>query len=60
MLHRNQYGHVCDKLEAKVQVWDTAGDPRMASMSGSYIKETDALIFVYAADDPQSLASLDT
>jgi len=41
-----------------VQLWDTAGIERYASMSPNYYKQSSAVIFCYATDSRLSLSSV--
>ena len=45
--------------ELKMKIWDTAGQERFKSMSVQVIKNSDAVILVYAIDDRNSFNALD-
>ena len=45
--------------ELKMKIWDTAGQERFKSMSVQVIKNSDAVILVYAIDDLNSFKDLD-
>ena len=42
-----------------MKIWDTAGQERFKSMSVQVIKNSDAVILVYAIDDLNSFKDLD-
>ena len=44
----------------KMKIWDTAGQERFKSMSVQVIKTSDAVILVYAINNKNSFAALDT
>ena len=46
--------------DLKMKIWDTAGQERFKSMSIQVIKNSDAVILVYAINDKNSFNSLDT
>ena len=50
----NLHGH-----NLKIKIWDTAGQERFKSMSVQVIKNSDAVILVYAIDDRNSFNALD-
>ena len=50
----NLHGH-----NLKMKIWDTAGQERFKSMSVQVIKNSDAVILVYAIDDRNSFNALD-
>ena len=50
----NLHGH-----DLKMKIWDTAGQERFKSMSVQVIKNSDAVILVYAIDDLTSFKDLD-
>jgi small GTP-binding protein len=50
----NLHGH-----DLKIKIWDTAGQERFKSMSVQVIKNSDAVILVYAINDKNSFKSLD-
>lgn len=43
-----------DKLYIKLQLWDTGGMERVASITSSYYKFAEAAILVFALDNPSS------
>ena len=45
--------------DLKMKIWDTAGQERFKSMSVQVIKNSDAVILVYAIDDKNSFIDLD-
>ena len=46
---------VCDGTKAlKLQLWDTGGMERVASITSSYYKYSEAAILVFALDNPDS------
>ena len=45
--------------ELKMKIWDTAGQERFKSMSVQVIKNSDAVILVYAIDDKNTFKALD-
>ena len=45
--------------QLKMKIWDTAGQERFKSMSVQVIKNSDAVILVYAIDDRNSFNALD-
>ena len=45
--------------ELKMKIWDTAGEERFKSMSVQVIKNSDAVILVYAINDKNSFKALD-
>ena len=45
--------------DLKMKIWDTAGQERFKSMSVQVIKNSDAVILVYAIDDLSSFKNLD-
>ena len=45
--------------ELKMKIWDTAGQERFKSMSVQVIKNSDAVILVYAINDRNSFKALD-
>ena len=45
--------------DLKMKIWDTAGQERFKSMSVQVIKNSDAVILVYAIDDRNSFNALD-
>ena len=45
--------------ELKMKIWDTAGQERFKSMSVQVIKNSDAVILVYAINDVNSFKALD-
>ena len=45
--------------ELKMKIWDTAGQERFKSMSVQVIKNSDAVILVYAINDKNSFKALD-
>ena len=45
--------------DLKMKIWDTAGQERFKSMSVQVIKNSDAVILVYAIDDRNSFTALD-
>ena len=45
--------------DLKMKIWDTAGQERFKSMSVQVIKNSDAVILVYAIDDIDSFNHLD-
>ena len=44
----------------KMKIWDTAGQERFKSMSVQVIKNSDAVILVYAINDKNTFGALDT
>lgn len=46
--------------DLKMKIWDTAGQERFKSMSVQVIKNSDAVILVYAINDLNSFNALDT
>ena len=46
--------------DLKMKIWDTAGQERFKSMSVQVIKNSDAVILVYAINDINSFNALDT
>ena len=46
--------------DLKMKIWDTAGQERFKSMSVQVIKNSDAVILVYAINDKNSFNALDT
>ena len=49
----------CDDKKIRLDIWDTAGQERFKSMSVQVIKNSDAVILVYAIDDLTSFKDLD-
>ena len=47
---------VCNGLVAKLQIWDTGGQPRFQSISKAYYKKTKIFLLVY---DCQNVASFE-
>ena len=45
--------------ELKMKIWDTAGQERFKSMSVQVIKNSDAIVLVYAINDRKTFKSLD-
>ena len=45
--------------DLKMKIWETAGQERFKSMSVQVIKNSDAVILVYAIDDLTSFKDLD-
>ena len=48
-------GHVVD-----VQIWDTAGEERFASLAPIYYKDAEAAMVVFSIDDPKSAKNVET
>ena len=46
--------------DLKMKIWDTAGQERFKSMSVQVIKNSDAVILVYAINDKNTFGALDT
>jgi len=44
----------------RLDIWDTAGQERFAALVQAYYRDADAVLFVYALDDEDSLETLDT
>merc|ERR1712164_108380 len=44
----------------KVQLWDTAGQERFRSLTASYYKMADGIVFAYDLNDPASVEALET
>ena len=49
-----------DKLPKKIKldIWDTAGDPALASYTQNFFHGADAMIIVYSIDSPSSFKSV--
>ncbi|CAG9838643.1 unnamed protein product [Diabrotica balteata] len=51
--HCSKLFHVCDR-DLKLQLWDTGGMERVASITSSYYKFAEAAILVFSFDNPAS------
>ena len=47
------------KINIKLQLWDTAGDERYRSLTGTYFKGAEAIFFVYAINERKSFTKIE-
>lgn len=50
---------VCDNKKIKLNIWDTAGQEKYAPLTSLTYRDANAVLMVFALDDPSSLEGLD-